>query len=203
MKLKKIEIALMIGLAVVIFCGAGLHNEQSQLAEKLIRFHVVANSDSDEDQALKLKVRDAVLLYAEELTKGADSAGLVQEILSEHLDDIKQVAEEKIQEEGYEYSARVSLGTEAFPTREYDSFTLPAGRYTALRVVIGSGAGKNWWCVVFPPICTAAACEDVAASAGSAGLTDEEIGLILAENDGYVLKLKSMELVGDFLNLFS
>ena len=87
----------------------------------------------------------------------------------------------------------MELADTAFPTKEYDGFTLPAGNYLALRVIIGEGAGQNWWCVVFPPLCTAAA-EEVPAAALSAGLSQEEVGLITEEKQGYVLKFKSVEL---------
>ena len=162
-RLHPIELTLMIVAALALTSGAVALHTQSQLAEKVVRLHVLANSDSEEDQALKLKVRDAVLEQATETLQGAD------------------------------YGVRAELAETSFPTKEYDGFALPAGEYLALRVLIGEAAGQNWWCVVFPPLCTAAA-SDVPTVALDAGLTDQEVALITEADEGYILKFKSVEL---------
>ena len=171
------ELALLAGLAAVLLTGALSLGEQTALSEKVVRLHVLANSDSQEDQELKLRVRDRVLAETEALLEASA--------------DRKEA--EEIAESGYDYPVSVRLEETAFPTRTYDGFTLPAGEYLALRVLIGASEGQNWWCVVFPPLC-AAASEDVAETALAAGLSEDQVGLITEENRGYELRLKSVEL---------
>lgn len=191
-KLKFIEIALLVGLAVFLASGALALQTQNALADKVVRLHVLANSDSDEDQALKLRVRDAVLERATELLEQSTSRREAEGLLRGQLLELEHLASEVIAANGYDYPVVVELTDTEFPTKEYDGFTLPAGRYLSLRVLIGEAAGQNWWCVVFPPLCTAASA-DVPASALAAGFSEEEIGLITEENEGYVLKFKAVE----------
>ena len=188
-----VEIALMIGLALFFLSGALSLKTQEVLADKVVRLHVLANSDSEEDQALKLLVRDGVLERATEILEASSDRQEAETKLRSSLPELQEIAAKVITAQGYDYPVRVELADTAFPTKEYDGFTLPAGNYLALRVLIGEGAGQNWWCVVFPPLCTAAA-EEVPAAALSAGLSQEEVGLITEENQGYVLKFKSVEL---------
>lgn len=190
-KLRLFEIALMLGAALFLTSGALALQTGDQLAEKVVRLHVIANSDSDADQALKLQVRDRVLERAEALLRQCESRQDAEKLLQSRLFELRRIALEEIRANGFDYDAAVRLTEMEFPTREYDSFTLPAGNYLALRVVIGEGAGRNWWCVVFPPLC-AAASADVPASALAAGLSEEQVGLI-TEADGYVLKSKLVE----------
>ena len=178
-RLKRVEIVLMVAAALVLMSGALALQTQDQLADKVVRLHVLANSDSEEDQALKLRVRSADRQEAEALLRG-------------NLLELENLAAEEIAAAGYDYPVTAELTDTTFPTREYDGFTLPAGEYLALRIVIGEGAGQNWWCVVFPPLCTTASA-DVPASALAAGLTQEDVNLI-TEEPGYVLKFKTVEL---------
>lgn len=173
-------------VAALVVSAAALQREQQALSEKLIRLHVVANSDSEEDQSVKLQVRDAVLNVTKELEA---------EELELALDDIQSAAERCLRELGRQESVTVSLGMEQFPTRVYDSFSLPAGTYRSLRVTIGDGAGKNWWCVVFPSLCFRATAGELEEAAVSAGFTAEEVKLITEEGNGYVLKFKLLELL--------
>lgn len=190
-KLKLLEIALMLGAALFLTSGALALQTGDQLAEKVVRLHVIANSDSDADQALKLQVRDRVLERAEALLRQCESRQDAEKLLESRLFELRRIALEEIRDNGFDYDAVVRLTEMDFPTREYDSFTLPAGKYLALRVVIGEGAGRNWWCVVFPPLC-AAASADVPTSALAAGLSEEQVGLI-TESDGYIIKSKLVE----------
>ena len=122
----------------------------------MIRLHVIANSDSPEDQALKLEVRDQVLAHAEELyPAGADRTAAAAAI-QEHLPELAAAGQRVLEERGCDYAVRAELTETWFPTKEYEDFALPAGEYTALRVVIGEGAGQNWWCVLYPGLCRAA-----------------------------------------------
>lgn len=189
-KLKLVILVLALVLAGTALGAAALQREQEALSEKLIRLHVVANSDSEADQAVKLQVRDAVLAVTQPLTAGEDPYGA----LAGALPEIQAAAADCLAGLGVSDPVAVSLGPEEFPTRVYESFALPAGQYMSLRVTIGEGAGHNWWCVVFPTICFAATASDLETAAVSAGFTDEEVRLI-TEDGGYQLKFKCMEWV--------
>jgi stage II sporulation protein R len=191
-KLRWAEIALLLGVAVFLLIGALALRTQNELADKVVRLHVLANSDAEEDQALKLQVRDAVLARAEELLEQAGDRREAEALLRGRLLELETVAAETIAQAGYGYPVAVELADTQFPTREYDGFTLPAGEYLALRVLIGEAQGQNWWCVVFPPLCTAASA-DVPAAALAAGFSQEEVALITEEDQGYLLKFKTVE----------
>ena len=191
-RLKRVEIVLMVAAALVLMSGALALQTQDQLADKVVRLHVLANSDSEEDQALKLRVRDRVLERATELLEQSADRQEAEALLRGNLLELENLAAEEIAAAGYDYPVTAELTDTTFPTREYDGFTLPAGEYLALRIVIGEGAGQNWWCVVFPPLCTTASA-DVPASALAAGLTQEDVNLI-TEEPGYVLKFQTVEL---------
>ncbi len=189
-KLKLWEISLITALCVTLLCGFVMDGSQRELSDKLIRLHVVANSDSGDDQALKLRVRDRVLEALEPVLEGAGSSGEAERRLRDNLELAGSAAEKELTDSGYDYGVTVSLRQEYFPTRDYDGFSLPAGEYTSLRVEIGEAAGHNWWCVVFPPLCTEAAVkEDMEAM----GLTEDESALITEEN-GYVIKFRLIEI---------
>lgn len=190
---RVLELALGLGLAAALIWGnVSLHRQQA-LADRVVRLHILANSDSEEDQALKLQVRDRVLDRAAEiLTESADRAA-AEHALRAALPELESLAADEIALRGYDYPVTAELADTAFPTREYDGFALPAGRYLALRLVIGAGEGHNWWCVVFPPLCTAVS-SDLAQTAMAAGLTEDDVQLITESESGYVLKFKSIEL---------
>lgn len=191
-KLKLVEIALLVGLAAFLASGGLALRTQTQLAERVVRLHVLANSDGEEDQELKLLVRDRVLARATELLTQAGNRAEAESLLRRELPELEALAARELRANGCDYPVTAELTDTEFPTREYDGFTLPAGEYLALRVVIGEGAGRNWWCVVFPPLCTAASAE-VPAAALAAGLTEDQVGLITEEDRGYVLKFKTVE----------
>ena len=191
-RLKVWEIVLLIAVVVCLASGAAAMQSQEQLSEKVVRLHVLANSDSEEDQALKLTVRDAVLEEAERLLKRTENRGEAEGLLRGQLLELEQLANETVRNAGYEYPVTVKLEEVEFPTRTYEGFSLPAGEYLALRVLIGEAAGRNWWCVVFPPLCTVAAAE-FPVIAENAGFSDAEIALITEETVGYVVKFKLLE----------
>ncbi len=190
--LKALELSLLLALLAALVWGMWSLQSQRALADKVVRLHVLANSDSAEDQALKLRVRDAVLARAEELLQGAGDRAAAEDVLRAALPELTEIAR-RTAAEGGGYGVTAELRNTSFPTRDYDGFTLPAGEYLALRVVIGAGEGHNWWCVVFPPLC-AQTTTDVAQTAMSAGLTEEDVALVTEEDTGYVLKFKSIEL---------
>ena len=189
---KRVEIALLLALSICLLSGGLSLKQQERLAGQVVRLHVLANSDSAEDQALKLQVRDAVLREAEGLLAGIDSQSAAEEVLRDHLPQLRQAALQTVKEAGAAYGVDAQLAMTNFPTKEYEGFALPAGEYLALRILIGEAAGQNWWCVAFPPLCTAAA-SDVAVTALAAGMAEEDVRLMV-EEDGYVLKFKCVEL---------
>lgn len=190
-KSKQVILALALALAATAIVATALLREQQALSEKLIRLHVVANSDSEADQAVKLQVRDAVLAVTEPLMEGAEDPYAA---LSDALPAIESAAADCLAALGVSDHVTVTLGPEAYPTRVYETFTLPAGQYISLRVTIGAGEGHNWWCVVFPSICFAATSSDLKSAAATAGFSDGEVQLI-TEPDSYQLKFKAMEWV--------
>lgn len=202
-RLKTWELALMLGILAALAAGSWLGREQQELADSVIRLHVIANSDSQEDQALKLAVRDQVLAQAEGLYGQGATLEEARAALESHLAAIASAGRAVVEEQGYDYPVSVQLTQCWFPTKEYDGFALPAGNYTALRVTIGEGQGQNWWCVAFPPLCLGAASETVDQAAQAGYFTAGQVSLITAENQGYVLKFKSMELLGELKGLFS
>lgn len=195
------ELALLLGLCAALIWGAWSAQQQETLSRKMIRLHVIAHSDSDADQALKLQVRDAVLDYTTGVLQRSDDMEQAREQLQAALPQIEHIACAAVTSEGYDYGVTASLGKAQFPLKQYDGFSLPAGEYTALRLVIGDGAGENWWCVVFPPLCSAAASE-VGETAVAAGLSGEQVRLI-TEEEGYVLKFKCVELWQQLRSRFS
>jgi stage II sporulation protein R len=202
---KRWEAALMAGVACAALSAGWTAQAQSALADKVIRLHVIAHSDSDEDQALKLQVRDAVLEEASALLEPELTREETEAVLADHLEDLAAAGAAVVAEAGASYPVSASLERTWFPTKEYDGFALPAGTYQALRVVIGDGDGRNWWCVVFPPLCLSSVSE-VAETAMAAGLDGDEVKLITGESGGYVVKFKCMELLGqlqNWLTLFS
>lgn len=192
-RLRTIELALSVAVAVGLIWGVASLGRQQALADKVVRLHVLANSDSDEDQTLKLQVRDKVVARAAEILQQTHTRPEAEKALTAALPELETLAEQEIQAEGYSYPVTARLEETEFPTKEYDGFTLPAGEYLALRVVIGAGAGHNWWCVVFPPLCTATE-TDLAQTAMAAGLSDDDVKLMTEDGNGYVLKFKSIEL---------
>lgn len=183
---KSIIAALFISLLINL-CGFTTNCEK--ISTQVFRLHVLANSNSEEDQNLKLKVKDKVNLYTAQLLDNVNSKYEAEKIVNENLENIKNVAQKEVYENGYDYKVSASLENSYFNTREYNTFTLPAGNYDALKIIIGSGKGKNWWCVVFPELCIATAedekkLEDV--------LDDKEVKLV-TDNDKYRLEFKSVE----------
>lgn len=182
MKKMSDEKKCVLCLALVILMGFILFytyigDSQNQY-EGIVRLHVLANSDTVEDQALKLKVRDAVIEYMEK-QDDLNSAGEAREYLSENLNRLEKIAEGVIASEGYDYSARADLGVRYIPEKAYGGITFPAGNYEALNITIGRGEGENWWCVLFPPLClleegTATDDEVVSGDEASEGNNDNE-----------------------------
>ncbi len=191
-KLKVWELAALCALCLTLCLSTWAQGRQQELSEKLVRLHVIAASDEPAEQELKLRVRDAVLEYLTPLLDEAESSEDAQSVISESLGSIQQAASRCA--EGRR--VRVTLGSEYYPTREYEGFTLPAGRYRSLRVILGEGEGHNWWCVVFPPLCVSAAGQSAALDAMSE--SDREL---ITETGGCELRFRIVELWGELLGL--
>lgn len=195
---------ILAWIALAVFCAAlvpavNALRDQAYLQSNLIRLHVVAASDASRDQALKLRVRDAVTAYLAPALGTVSDPEAAKERITALLPGIQEAAQTALQAEGCGDTVQVSLQREAFSRRDYDSFSLPSGVYDALRVVIGPGEGKNWWCVVFPTLCVGAAeFEDRALACGMSGeLTDT-----LRGEEGYEIRFFLLDCLGKIENFF-
>ncbi len=189
---KAIICGLVFLLGVTVWAGFELASDASAIYDGTIRLHILAASDSEEDQALKLTVRDALLTKVAELTECASDKKSGEAVLAQHLDELKAVAEDALSKAGCEDSVAVSLTTEYYPTREYDNLRLPAGEYTSLQVKIGKAEGKNWWCILFPPVCTSSAKAEEAMA--ETGFTKNQIRLLTEEEEPqYTLRFRIVE----------
>ena len=192
MQKRTLALVLLIVSALTVSVCAALQVQQQRMSEKIIRLHVVANSDSGADQAVKLHVRDAVLAAARQALQGA---GDPQQAIAQALPALEAAANAALAAQGSRETARVSFRRELFPTRDYDTFSLPSGVYRSLRVTIGAGGGHNWWCVIFPSLCVPATADGFVQAAEAGGFTRAEIGLMTQADEGYVLKFRSLELL--------
>ena len=195
-KINPIELALVFGVVVALLAGRGVAVQQEELADSLVRLHVIANSDSEEDQEEKLAVRDAVLELVARYGEGAESASEMEQRLRRCLPELEEAGNAVLNTRGSTHTVRGEVTDCYFPTKVYSGFALPAGEYRALRVVIGEGKGQNWWCVAFPPLCLGSGVEqiDQAVEAGLFTLPQKE--LMTEQGTPYVLKFRCMELFG-------
>ena len=196
MKKQLRRIALVAAVVMGVFAW-GIATDSRELREGLLRLHVVGASDSVEDQEVKLLVRDAVLASLEDGLADLTDPEAAYDYVARMLPKVKAAADRCLEEAGFSDTAQVSLTEETFPTRDYDTFSLPAGVYRALRVVIGEGEGRNWWCVVFPQLCMAG--EDFVETASVAGLSPELTGTLEGE---YELRFWLLEKWGEMKNHF-
>ena len=189
---KLLTCALMI-LCITLIISVIPTEAESAIYEDTVRLHILANSDSEKDQELKLKLRDDILSEFSAVLSVYESAEEAKSALISVLPEIEKFSESKIREYGYLYSARVTLTEEWYDTREYEGFALPKGYYTSLRVIIGNGEGKNWWCVMFPPLCLDVATESSPKDDGIKKYSDSEFKLI--SGNGYQAKFKILEVM--------
>ena len=146
-------ILILLSLFILISAISYVDAVSNNIADSVFRLHVIANSDSKEDQELKLKVRDELLSYMNIISKDSTNKQEAMQIANEHKEEFTQIAKKVIKENGYNYTVNVQIGKADFPTKYYGDITLPAGTYDALKVQIGEAKGQNWWCVMFPPLC--------------------------------------------------
>ena len=202
-KSKKDSLYITLFFLFSIACIAGLRYEQrlemqKGIAEKIIRFHVIANSDTKEDQDLKLAVRDAVGIKMSGLLKDAADRSRSAAVIRKNMEDMKQTAEKVIAERGYDSDVDICLTDTDFPVKTYGAYTFPAGNYEALEIVIGAGKGHNWWCVMYPNMCFSDTMYEVidedARSSLKRVLSEDEYQQVLASGD-YQVKFKSFEIL--------
>ncbi len=192
-----------IALAFMLPVSAALPSpDDTSLYDNIIRLHVIANSDSDEDQRVKLLVRDGILDTVSDLLVGVTDRNEAEAVISKNLTLIENAANTVLTELGSEHTAKATLTKESYPTREYEGFSLPAGKYTSLRVLIGAADGKNWWCVLYPKLCigaerTAAVIDET--ELVEAGLTPSQIRIITGNTPDVVIKFRFLEFLGRLL----
>jgi len=186
--LHRWELALLLGLALALLAGTWLSGQRAALAARVIRLHIVASSNSAEDQAVKFRVRDAVLEAAQPLLTQAADRPSAETALMDHLPDLAKVGANAA---GVPVTAQLEEDM-WFPTKQYLDVSLPAGRYTALQIIIGEGEGRNWWGVVFPGLCADAVTEDAAESAG--GFPAGQFRLLPGEQEVYEVRYKALEI---------
>lgn len=181
-------LALIFAAAISLYVRAD--NTREHIAGSLVRFHVIANSELAWDQELKYKVRDAVIKQAESITRTAEDIDQAKELLTLHLPELEQTANTVLRKAGVRYSAHATLQHRYFPTKSYAGFRLPAGDYDAVSLTLGDGQGRNFWCVMFPPLCISPV------SISEAALSDEEIALLTEDGTATQYRFLLMELAG-------
>ena len=192
-----------VGICLTVVCLVWtwmLIKDRQQLRQELIRFHVVAASDDPADQAVKLQVRDAVIAAFREELQNLQDVEQAKTYLRENLPKVQTIANNVLQQAGFDDTVTVSLCIEEFATRIYDTFTLPAGLYESLRIVIGEGEGQNWWCVMFPSFCLPATSRGFEEVACSAGFSDTLTQTLEGEHEIRFFFLDALGAVENFLH---
>ena len=196
---------LVSALLIIYVCISAVsytHAVTTDIADSVFRLHVIANSDSDEDQNLKYIVRDKVIEYMSSISQNASSKEEVIKIAKANLDKIQAIASQTIRENGYTYSVNVEVGNFSFPSKRYGDITLPPGYYDALRIKIGKAEGQNWWCVMFPPLCfvdvTSGVVPDESKEIMKENLSKEEFDLISKNSNEVKVKFKIVEVLQNF-----
>ena len=188
-----IILTFLLFLYTTICAFSYAENVSTDIAKSVFRLHVIANSDSKEDQDLKYKVRDNLLKYMKEICSNCENKDEAIKLVTEQQEKFKQIAIHTIRDEGYSYDVNISIGNFEFPTKDYGDISLPAGYYDALRVEIGEAKGQNWWCVMFPPLCfvdvTSGIVPDESKEQLENTLSEEEYALV-SENSDFKIQFK-------------
>lgn len=193
--MKKINIALFMGMvfALIFSDFMDFDRNYNDIQKNVLRLHIIANSDSDSDQMLKLKVRDEILRYSDEIFGQSDNISQAEQNLNGKFEMIEEIADRVIRENGFSYTAKAELVNMDFDEKVYDDITMPSGNYDALRITLGQAQGHNWWCVMYPPLCLPV--EGVAKEY----FTDEETD-ILYNPEKYEIKFKCVEIFNNLKN---
>lgn len=200
--MKKIKyfciLSILLFSLVFITISSYAISVSTDLSNNFFRLHILANSDSEEDQALKLKVRDNIIEYMETLTYDGLSKEEVVTLTQNHLDDFKKIAEETIKKEGFDYKASLKIDNFYFPTKVYGNISLPAGYYDGLKIEIGEAKGQNWWCSLFPPLCfvdiSSGVIDEEAEKNLKNNLSEEDFAIITSDSETVKLKFKIVEM---------
>ncbi len=194
--LKSLCVAFVL---TVIFSMLPFETECKEISNEVFRLHILANSDAEFDQELKLKVRDKVLEYTESLFENSHSKEEAENAVSDNLQEICNVALKEVRNNGYDYGVTAEITNMYFTTRYYDSYTLPSGMYDALRITIGSGEGHNWWCVMYPSVCISS--EENQDKAAKEALNENQYDIV--KNEQYEYKFKIVEIFEKICSYFS
>lgn len=194
-----IKSACIAFVLTVIYSMIPFRTECKEISNEVFRLHILANSDENYDQQLKLKVRDKVLIYTESLFESAQSKDEAENLISKNLQDICNTAQKEVSDNGYDYSVTAQITKMYFTTRTYESYTLPSGMYDALRIIIGSGEGHNWWCVMYPSICISS--EESQDEAAKETFNDNQYDIV--KNEKYEYKFKIVEIFEKICSYFS
>ena len=199
---KRISIILVLFILYTCICAFSYANTvSSDISNSVFRLHILANSDSEEDQSLKLKVRDNILDYMKQISSDITSRDEAISLMEENLDAFEGIALETIYNEGYDYDVNLSIGKFDFPTKTYGDISLPAGLYDALRIEIGEAKGHNWWCVMFPTLCfvdvSSGILDEDSKEVLESNLDEEEYDLISGNSIGINFKFKILEFFDD------
>ena len=205
MKFKHILVIIILFIIFIFSTIISYSNSVfAGLENNIFRLHILANSDSEEDQNLKLKVRDSIIEYMKNLTNDISDKQAVIQLSDEHKNDLKQIAESVIKENGYDYQVEIEIGNFYFPTKYYGNISLPAGNYDALRIKIGKAEGQNWWCSLFPPLCFVNVSAGIIDKEGEEylkeNLSDEEFAIISDNSSEIEFKFKIIEMINQKLN---
>ncbi len=205
--ISKSKLLFLISVLTLIFALTITYakNVGNDISQSVLRLHIIANSDSDIDQSLKLKVRDRIITESGSLFKDCTSLEQSLEIVNTNRQSLKQIAEAEIKAQGFDYPVCIEVGEAAFPTKTYGNISLPSGKYTALRIKIGEAKGQNWWCVMYPPLCFTdgvLAASDEASSKLKSNLSSSEYDLITRQSSGAIPVEVRFKIVEVFRNLF-
>ena len=193
--MQKTTVAIVVLCVIFLFLGLMPVHGENEIYESVVRLHVLANSDSEADQELKLKVRDAILKEGENIFLDCESKEDAVKRIEENKEQLINIAEETVKREGYSYPVRIEIGEEEYPTKSYESTCFPSGSYTSLRVIIGEGEGQNWWCVLYPQLCTSGA--KTGETLVKTGFSENQIEILTgSDKPKYRLKFKILELFG-------
>lgn len=188
--LRNMEKAVLMGLIFsIIISFANFDTACEDLRENVLRLHIIANSDSKEDQKVKLQVRDSILKNSEKLFKNCADLSEAEENADSHLGDFKNIADKVLSQNGFDYKSTAKLSKSFFDTRNYPDFTLPAGTYNSLTVTLGNGKGHNWWCVIYPSVCLGSSSKKLKTVAGKKGYQ------IAVHHKKYKIKFKAIEIL--------
>lgn len=202
--MKKISIyrlsVVIFTLILVVSAVTYAKITQSNIAKSVLRLHIVANSDTECDQRLKIAVRDRVLAEARHLFENTLSADHAQKVAKENIKYLEEIAKDEIEKQGYSYSAEVKVGKFAFPVKFYDDIMLPSGQYNAVQIIIGEGKGRNWWCVMYPPMCSLDGITmDSGKEALKNSLSPKEYDMVSSHTPKAEIRFKIVDIINSFI----